>query len=801
MNIVQKYEVPLEKLVWKADVEEFRKKLKTTKDIEPPKNPIDIVKGQTTAKETILRAIASRRNVLLLGPAGCGKSLLANTVAEQYAQKESRNVQLYDQLLVHNFLDEWTPDVLPLPTPQGTEFKEDLKDIVRELPIAISSGWSVKSDNLLDTLVVVPSRGNVGILTRARPTETYITTVHKLILGAEKHGDYTRVPDFIKKLKESQDPLATPILTHAGSTKSFSLRDIYYELSSRGPFGSLGTALKFPNLDSFVAKYKIYPKVIKYLEDMIKDIGENLDIFKESSIFDIYSGENPLMKRAELEKYMVNLIVDNSKTKGLPIQYIENPTIQNLIGDIQHDPMGLGGRKPHMRAKAGKLHKANGGIIIIDELITIFQDTFMRNYLLTVLQEKKGRIGGGHGLISGGTSAGIESEAVDADCIIIGCANEDLLQHLTPKISRRFPFKIPFDQFMENNEENRFGYAEFIKYEVEKYNNDPMNKEKVTHFSPEGIAAIVEYGVRLAQNVTHGKNKLTNILDPVGQLVITTGLIANQHKATNIEREYVQEAIKETEKIYAKLQQDRLEYIREDIIKIKTDGEEVGSVNGLVVMKDQFGLFTFGYPARVEASSSEGRSESIKSMEEEAGLAGKILKEANDIVESYLRNKFSKRKLGNIAIDFHFPQSYSEVDGDSAALTVTIALLSELSGIPVDQKYAITGSMDSRGRVQAIGGVNEKIEGFYKLCEQKGLTGTQGVIIPKDNVPDLMLKDDVLDRYRRGNFHIYQVSYIDEAIEIMMHTDTKAIEKKINEKLNIYEKNAIDLVHINAKAT
>jgi len=771
MNI-SKYEVSLEKLAWTADTSEFN--FKTTSEIEPPKEPIDVVKGQHAAKQTILRAIESKRNVLLLGPAGCGKSLLANTVAEQYSKMEAKNVQLYDQVLVPNFMDPFTPDVLSFPTPMGSEFKLDLNVMMKVLPQAVQNGWMVNSgQDVLNTPIVVAKNTIFHDISHS-------TTARNLVRNAEKAG-YKLAKNYEKLVKDYGNILEAPILQF--DNENYSLKDIFPELTSGFAGRNMYSTV---SLEYIIGKYEKDPKVMKFFEHLTKDVGEHLGVFSVS-FFDNYTGSNPMTKKAEQEKYTAKIVVDNSETKGLPVQYIENPTIQNLMGEAGHDAYNM--KPPHSRCQAGKLHKANGGIVIIDELITVLQNPYMRNYLLTVLQEKRGRIGGGGGG-GGGTSAGIETQPVDADCIVIGCANEDLLQILTPKIARRFQYKVTLDSTMENTSENRQGYTEFVKYEIDKYNNDPKNKGKIPHATPEAVGTLVERGVRMAQSNGHGKDKLTNVLDPLGQVIVTAGLIANEKQSKLIDRDHVREAIEETRKINAQLEDRMMDYIFEDFIKIQTDGLKEGEVNGLAVSQDQFGLVSYGFPSKIKASISEGHSKGIKYIDENSNLGGDFYKKANHIVEAYLNQKFTKRKMDNCSATVSFKQGYSKVDGDSASITTTIALLSKLSGIPVDQGFAMTGSMDEDGEVQPIGGANEKIEGFYKVCEKKCLTGKQGVIIPEANVQDLMLDDDVVKN--NDKFKIYSVSKIDEVVEIVMGCSMETLEKEIHKKLDGFQKEGKD---------
>ncbi|MCG2718780.1 MAG: AAA family ATPase, partial [Nanoarchaeota archaeon] len=602
---ISKYNVDLDQLTWKADVSEF--KFKTTEEVELPTEPINVVKGQHYAKETILRAIESKRNVLLLGPAGCGKSLLATTVAEQYAKNKATDKQLYDQILIPNFLEPNSPDVLNLPTPGGTEFKADLISIMNELPTAVSSGWMMggSGQNYNNTPIILAKN-------TAFHDISYSTNVGNLIKTAEEKGGYKLIKNAEQEVENTGSALAAEILELDGDV--YALIDVFPDLVTASMQSTGGVSLEY-----LISKYEKNPEVMKFFNLLTKNVGENLGVFKVS-FFDNYTGQNPMTKKAEQEKYSANIIVDNSETIGLPVQFIENPTIQNLMGEAGHDALNM--KPAHTRCQAGKLHKANGGIVIIDELITVLQNQYMRNYLLTVLQEKKGRIGGGGGLSGGGTSAGIETQPVNADCIVIGCANEDLLQLLTPKIARRFQYKVTLDATMENTPENRQGYSEFVKFEVGKYNKDPKNKIKIPHCTPNAVSTLIERGVRMAQSHGHGKDKLTNILDPLGQIIVTSGLIANEQKSKVIDKKHINEAIAETRKINSQLEDRMINYILDNFIKIDTDGKKVGVVNGLAVSQDQFGLVSYGFPAGVKASVSEGKSNGIEYIDEDSNLGG-----------------------------------------------------------------------------------------------------------------------------------------------------------------------------------
>ncbi len=755
----EKWEVSLEDLVWIADPTEFT--FANTVEIHPPVNPIDIVKGQHDAKQTLLSAIKLRQNAILIGPAGCGKSLLAKTVAEQFSLENANKIKLYDQCLIYNLENEFEPDVISLPTPLGKQFAEDFRTFIKYIR-AGAHYRPTGHGNPQDTKITFRTHSFFS-------TTEYSGTLKQLLEGVAKQNGLTIVPDADVLFKHSIRMLDAPVLTDGKDYFTLRILCPHYE------FDEPRNGKSFI-LDNLVQTYKYYPKVLRYFGDMAREVRETEEM---KGLFDM---EQPFIKKMREEKYMINVIVNNAETVGVPVEYIENPSIQNIIGEAGHDAYNL--RPMHMRIKPGKLHRGNGGIVIIDELITVLQDQYMRNFLLTVLNDKQGRIGGGAGLSGGGTSAGVETKPVAADCIVIGCANDDVFKYMTDKIARRFQHKVKFHTTMDNTLENRMGYAEFIAYEINKYNNDSSNQVKLSHCTPEAVAAVVEWGVRFAQNAAHGKKKLTNVLDPVALLVKSAAMKASQENAPLVERIHVQAAREELRRLSTQMQTDYLTYINEGLISIEVDGFRERIVNGLVVIKDNYGLVAYGFPTRLIATASQGKGGFLSS-EKEAGLSGKIMLKTHEIIKTYFNATYGKA-LAKVNLSVSFAQSYSSIDGDSASIATVIALKSALSGMPVDQGLAVTGSMNELGEIQPIGGVNEKIEGFYAVCKQKGFTRKQGVIIPPSNVPDLMLAKDVIDDVCAGNFHVYSVKHLDEAVELMFAKPAQDVDRCIRKKLEEY---------------
>jgi len=792
---LSEYEVGYEKLRWNCNSDEFR--FRSTAELKKPERLEDIIKGQETAKKQLKDAIRLRQHAILVGPPGCGKSLLANMLAQQYSQElnQKEKIVLQDQLLAHNFDDSFEPLALALPTPVGNELRDDLNRMVNDIKKGVlhleelSEREKTEYKSEMKELEEEKQKAYEDLKKIKNNPQKYYH------VGIRKRSPEAESPEGLLEEILREGPWFALSGITVKSVKREELEAILKEKISilqerQNSISKILTQKGGP--EALLEKYVNHPKVKEYIEKIIKDIRENPPK-KPHPMMGMIMPQLEAEEEKEVEKYKVNLIVDNKETKGLPVQFIENPTIQNMIGDVQHDPYGLGGHKPHMRAKAGKLPKANGGIAIIDELVTVFKNSVLSDYLLTALEERKVRIGGGHGLIGGGTSAGIETQPVDADCIIIGCANEDIRQYTSPKMARRFKHKIMFDDKMPNTPESRIAYAHFVAHEVNEYNKDPKNKEKILHFAPDGIAAIAEEGARFATRFSNAsKHKhLTNILDAMKDIVQKAGLKALDERSNIVKRKHVEQATADIRRPALKEQLDYAEKVKDGTIILHTTGKEVGYVNGLVVYPDPFKTEFFGFPARLEATGSAG-NRGLVSITKESKLSGDVFTKSHEVIIGYFKQKYEQDtpKFYEARLDFN--QLYNPLEGDSASIATIMAYLSYFSDTPIKQNIAVTGSMNQHGDVQAVGGVNEKTEGFYRLCKEQGLTGEQGVIIPKANEQSLMLDKEFIEDIIRGKFHIYAVSKLDEAIEILTGELAKDMHTRVKDKLDNYSKGYLE---------
>jgi lon-related putative ATP-dependent protease len=460
------------------------------------------------------------------------------------------------------------------------------------------------------------------------------------------------------------------------------------------------------------------------------------------------------LKELPFRKYEVNVIVDNSSLQGGPVIMELNPTHQNLFGRIEKEAQFGVLSTDFTMIRGGSLHRANGGYLVLptEELLrNLFSYESLKRAVMNeciTIEEPGERMG----FI---TTKGLKPTPIplDVKVVLIGTP---LLYHqlylLDMDFKDLFKIKADFDTTMERTDENERKYAAFVC--------TLCRKEKLRHLDASGVAKIVEYGSRIAQD----RQKLSTRFGEVADIIREANFYAMEENSEYVTADNVKKAIEE--KVYrSNLIQEKIqEMIERNILLIDTDGKATGQVNGLSVMS--LGDFSFGAPSRVTASIGLGR-EGIIDIQREAKMAGPIHTKGVMILSGYLAEKYAQDKPLSLSSRLVFEQSYGMVEGDSASSTELYAILSALSEIPIKQSIAVTGSVNQKGEIQAIGGVNEKIEGFFEVCKARGLTGIQGVLIPESNAQNLMLKEEVVEAVRAGKFHIYPVKTVDQGIEAL----------------------------------
>ncbi len=749
---LKKWEVPREKLYHPCEIEKIS--CETTKEIEPLEEFI----GQPRALKALdfgLNMESRGFNIYAAGPPGTGKMTLIRNKLEELAKSKPTPS---DWVYVNNFEDSSSPHAIELPPGMGKELKNDmenlLKNVKREIQRAFESDSYVsrrdeivkkyerKKEELLRKLSeraqemgFVLQPGPVGFL--------IIPTVGGKPLTPQEFQMLRE--DMKEKIQKNREIIEKELSETLKEIRKLD-KALHEELSKMDQ--EVANFAINHLFDDLINKYNDLPKVVKYLQDTKRDMLENLSLFRAQEKQQIVTPIHPL------EKYKVNLLVDNSQTHGAPVVFEPIPNYNNLIGRIEKESH-LGTLITHFTLiSPGAFHRANGGYLVLD-ILDVFKHPFAYDALKSTLKAGKILIEDiveRYGYVS---TRSLKPEPIPLNVKVILVGDSyiyQVLNALDPDFPELFKVKAHFDTEMSRVDENIHHYASFIASLCEK--------ENLKHFKREAIAKIVEYGSRLVAD----QRKLTTRFSDIADIVREASYWAMKDGEELVGREHVERALEERVFRHDLYEEKIRELIARDVIMISTEGESVGVVNGLAVLN--VGDYTFGKPVRITVSVSPGR-EGVVDVEKESGLGGKIHTKGVLIWGGYLANQYAFKNPLTLTGRIAFEQSYSGVEGDSASCAELCALLSKLAEVPIKQHFAITGSVNQKGEIQPIGGVNEKIEGFFRVCKEKGLTGNQGVIIPYQNIDNLMLDKEVLKAVDEGRFHIYAVKHVDEALEIL----------------------------------
>jgi lon-related putative ATP-dependent protease len=525
-------------------------------------------------------------------------------------------------------------------------------------------------------------------------------------------------------------------------------------------------------INELLEKYKEYDEIVEHIKQIQDQVVENADELLPSNGGEPNSFLEAIQQRRGgeslmMEKFKVNVIVDNSDIKGAPVIFENNPTYPNLIGRVEHFAQ-MGTLMTDFRMiKPGALHKANGGYLILDAR-KVLNQPYAWEGLKRALQSGEleiESIGQALSLIS---TASLKPEAIPLD-VKIALVGDRMLYYLLvqydPEFSELFKVEADFESEIKWNETNQKLYAEMIANIVKKEDTKPFNSD--------AVARIIEESARQVSD----SERLNTHLQDLSELVIESDYWAKQAERDQVTDDDVQKAIDAKIERADRLREKVQESILRDINLISTEGEKIGQINGLSVFS--LGSFMFGKPTRITAQISLGKGQVID-IEREVDMGGPIHSKGVLILAGFLKGRYAQDIPLSLSASLVFEQSYGGVDGDSASSTELYALLSSIAKVPIKQNLAVTGSVNQYGQVQAIGGVNHKIESFYDICKARGLTGNQGVLIPKSNVKHLMLRKDVIDSVNAGEFHIYPVEHIDEGIEILTGLNAGDLDEEGN---------------------
>ncbi len=714
-------------------------------------------------------------NILVQGLTGTGKETTVKSILERIADKETVP---QDICYVHNFDDPDCPTVLYMPPGEGARLRKQMNALVeyleRTVPAVLESDeFKQRRTQLIERegkkgrAVIkefeerIKKENFVLVEIRFGPmTKTELAPIvdkkprpgeeleQMLAEGEIERDEYER----IDKVRDGFADELEDVLKHARDTDrqiSEALKALVY---------GFGAEMINPRVDELKERFS-GERVHQFLEHVRHDVLENLEQFVQKPDQSGQPGIAALLA-AQADRflpYRVNLIVDNSATDGAPIIVETHPTYKNLFGTIERNWDRSGQTQTDFtKIKAGSLLKAAGGYLVLSFLEVLSEPGVYQSLKRTLKSGKVDIQGFDPAYLFTATALKPEPIDVDVKVVLIGDPQsyQIFYQH-DPDFRKTFKIKADFDTVMERTPESIERYGAFIARTTETEGLRPLDRS--------AAAAVVEHGVRIAGR----QNKLSTRFSDIADLLREANYWAEKESASVIRSEHIDQTIQERVERRNLLETRISEMIEEGIIMITSRGAREGQVNGLSVY--DLGDYRFGRPTKITATVATGRA-GIINIERESDLSGKSHNKGMLILAGYLRSRFGQRRPMTLSASLAFEQSYSGVDGDSASSTELYALLSAISGLPLRQDIAVTGSVNQKGEVQAIGGVNEKIEGFFDTCSTAGLTGTQGVMIPASNVDDLMLRKDVVDAVAEGKFQIYPITTIEEGIELLTGT-------------------------------
>ena len=703
-------------------------------------------------------------NIYVSGLTGTGKT----TVIKKFLEEIAVTMPTPDDwCYVHNFHDPNSPVAIHLPAGRAKHLKAEMEELVahlkREIPKAFDSKEYEQSMNALITENQAEQKAMFNQLSEKARQEGFALEMSKMgvslvpILNGKPISaeQFEALEDETKQAMEKQrTALQSDINNFLREVREVNKasREKVNELNRR-----VGLYVVGVRIEEIKEQYSEIPQVVSYLDDVQDYMLSHLEDFSEKSQEPDASPATQLKLENQAEpylKYRVNIVVDNTDTKGAPVIIETNPTYYNLFGRIERRAQLGTFFTDFTMVRAGSYAQANGGFLVVtarDALMNVgVWETLKRT-----IRNKEVRmedLGEQYGLVP---VAGMRPGAIPVNVKVIMIGNQwtyQALYGMDEDFRKIFKVKADFDYEMQRNEESLQGYAMFI--------SDRCHVEGLLHFDPSGVAEVVEYGARLVDD----QERLSARFSDLADIVREASYWAREEGAAAVSAGHVTRA--EEEKYFrSNLIEVRLrEFITRGIIMIDVAGDRIGQVNGLSVI--DLGDIRFGKPSRITAKTYVGRS-GVLDIEREAKMSGKIYEKGVLILSGYLSGKYAQEQPLSMSASLCFEQSYEGVDGDSASSTEVYALLSSLSGVPIKQGIAVTGSVNQHGEVQPIGGVNQKVEGYYGVCKAIGLTGDQGVVIPMQNIKNLMLRYDLIDAARAGQFHIYAAGSVDEGIELL----------------------------------
>jgi lon-related putative ATP-dependent protease len=770
---IKEYEIPVKQLKVECDPAMFA--FDCTKDLAPLREFI----GQDRAIRGIEFGLSMKNkgyNIFVAGLSGTGKTSMVKTYVNKMVEKRQAEGSYTpdDWCYLYNFTDADKPQIINLAQGKGKTFKEQMSKLLEQLKDELAKAFSSEEYKSHTKSTVQEGQAEQqkvfeeiaeearksGFLLQMTPMgPAIIPLVDGKPMAEEAYmaqDEKTR-----KKIEEQRAALLVKLQDAFEKARDSERKTVEKIQNTDKAVAEYTVSRLFENLNK---EYKDRPNVLKYLADLKTYTLNNLDVFKERTPeqqmqqqqIQAMMGISPQMavRGDPFLPFHVNVFVDNSDTKGPPVITESNPNYLNLFGKIERRFLFGGYLSDHTMLKAGALQRANGGYLLLSAMDVIINPAVWPT-LKRAIKDKEVRIEEPYEQFGLFVPIGLRPQPMPIDVKIILIGDPPLYQALAAydeDFFEIFRVKADFDYEVSRTKENMLGYAAFLSGCCEEC--------EVKHFDRSGVARAVDYSSRMVSD----QEKMSTRFSQMKELVEEAGFWAQKDNSQYITAKHVDKAIEERRYRHNLPDEHLREMITRGTIMIDIEGSVVGQVNGLSVYS--LGDISFGKPSRITCRTYLGRS-GVINIERESQMSGPIHDKGVMILSGYMGWKYAQEYPLSLSASLCFEQSYEGVEGDSASSTELYALLSSLANIPIKQNIAVTGSVNQKGEVQPIGGINQKVEGFFEVCRAKGLTGEQGVMMPTKNLKHLMLRDEVIEAVKNGQFHIWAVSSIDEGIQVL----------------------------------
>ena len=757
----------------------------TTKDIEK----LNGIIGQVRAVEALDFGIHIQNdgyNIYVSGESGTGRKSYSLSLIEKVAKNKKVH---RDYVYVFNFLKPDEPIALSFQPGEGKTFKKDMEffinRIIKEIPKSFSGSeyesryqdivmkFEQLSGAYLAELNLVAQDKGIKFVPSPKGLMSFPIKEDGTNYQEEEYNALE--PEKIEEIQENSKSLAKDFNEYMNKMKELDLK-----ISDKIAHLERQVVDKIVSyyISDMKEKHEDNKKVVTYLDDLQQDIISHTSFFKgkekedASNPLAIFRREDP---KQFISRYDVNLFIDNTDTETAPVVLERNPSYYNIIGFAEYRNENGMYTTDFMSIKPGALHKANGGFLVINAK-DMLQNPLAWEGLKRSIKTKKIMIENPFKQSLALMTTGLKPEPIDLDIKVVLIGDMyiySLLYYYDDDFRELFRIMADFDIEIEKNNENEIKFAKFIA--------DFCEVKKLKHFERDAVIETLKYSIKLASE----KNKISARFNKITEIIYESNALSDENQDF-IKVKDVQKAIQKKRIRNSKIEDRMNEMYRDGSYLIDVDGKKVGQINGLAVM--QVGESVFGKPSRITASSYKGRY-GILNIEREVAHSGSIHDKGVLILNGYIGNRYAKEDIPAMTTSITFEQNYSGIDGDSASSTELYVIISSIAGIPINQGIAVTGSMSQKGEIQPIGGVNEKIEGYYDVCSIKGLTGKQGVIIPIQNVKNLMLRDDIIKSVEEGQFHIYAISNVEEGLQILTGLTIAKIDEKVKAAFKKFSEN------------